>query len=131
LGRKFLKRLGPEKHFISVAHHTLPAEIANAIDNFYGTRTGVCEIPSVENQVGRGLLQIRPDCLKRRLISMDIGQDCDTHQGIVDPGAPSEEKLSLFGVGRQPLLGITEGLPVIREQSPQRLYLWVVVVSCD
>jgi hypothetical protein len=73
LARKFLKRLGPEKHFISVAHDTLPAEIANAIDNLYGTRTAVCEITAVENQVRRGLLQIRQDCLERRSIPMNIG----------------------------------------------------------
>jgi hypothetical protein len=73
LARIFLQRLGPEKHFISVAHHTLPAKIANAIDNFYGTRTGVCEITAVENQVGNGLLQIRQDCFKRCSIPMDVG----------------------------------------------------------
>src|SRR5438105_4875002 len=61
--RKFLKRLGPEKHFIRVAHHTLPAEITDAIDNLYGTRTGVCKITAMEKQVRRSLLQIRHNSL--------------------------------------------------------------------
>ena len=40
LARKLFQRLGPEKHFIRIADHTLPAEIANAIDNLHGARTG-------------------------------------------------------------------------------------------
>ena len=52
MARKLLQRLGPKKHFIRVAHHTLPAEIANAIDNLHGARTGICEITAVENQIG-------------------------------------------------------------------------------
>ncbi len=35
-------------------------------------RTGVGEITAVENQVGRGLLQIRQNCFKRRSIPMDV-----------------------------------------------------------
>jgi hypothetical protein len=53
LAYKLFQRLGPEKHFISVTHRTLPAKIVNAIDNLDGARTGVREIAAVENQVGR------------------------------------------------------------------------------
>jgi len=73
LAGKLLERLGPKKHFICVAQHTFPAEIANAIDNLHGARTGVCEITSVENQVRRSLLQIRQNSFKRRSIPMDVG----------------------------------------------------------
>ena len=55
------------------AQHTLPAEVTNAIDNLHGARTGVCEITAVENQVGRGLLQICQDCFERRSIPMNVG----------------------------------------------------------
>jgi hypothetical protein len=73
LARKLFQRLGPEKHFIGITDHTLPAEIANAIDNLHGARTGVCEITAVQNQVGSGLAQIGQDCFKRRSISMYVG----------------------------------------------------------
>jgi len=73
LARKLLERLGPEKHFICVAHHTFPAEVANAIDNLHGARTSVGEITAVENQIGRSLLQIRQNSFKRRSIPMDVG----------------------------------------------------------
>jgi len=61
------------KAFHPWAHHTVPAEIAYAIDNIHGSCTGVCQVTAVENQVGRGLLQVRQDRFKRRSISMDVG----------------------------------------------------------
>jgi hypothetical protein len=73
LARKLLQRLGPEKHFVRVADHTLPAEIAKAIDNLHGIRTPECEITAVQNQVGSGFAQIRQDCFKRRSIPMYVG----------------------------------------------------------
>jgi len=52
---KLLQRLGHEKHFIRIANHALPAEIANAIHNLHGTCSSVSQIAAVEDQVGRGL----------------------------------------------------------------------------
>jgi hypothetical protein len=77
LARKLFQRLGSKKHFIRVAHDTLPAKIADAINNLNGARTSVSEITSMENQVGRGLSQIREDCFKCRLIPVNVRQDCD------------------------------------------------------
>jgi hypothetical protein len=92
LARKFLQRLGPEKHFIRVTDHALPAEIANAVDNLDGARTGVREITAVENQVGRGLLEIGQDCLECGSVSVDVGEDCDAHHGILTlEGRPTDE----------------------------------------
>jgi hypothetical protein len=34
---KFLERLGPEKHFVGIAKHALPTEIANPIHNLHRT----------------------------------------------------------------------------------------------
>ena len=79
LARKLRQRLGPEKHFIRIADHALPAEIANAIHNLGGTRSAVSQIAAVEDQVGRGLPQIRQDCLKRGSVAVDVGYDCDAH----------------------------------------------------
>ena len=79
LTRKLLQRLGPRKHFIRIANHTLPAEIANAIHNLRGTCSSVSQIAAVEDQVGRGLPQIRQDGLKRGSVAVDVGYDCDAH----------------------------------------------------
>ena len=83
LARKFLQRIGPKQHFIRVARDTLPAEIANAIDNLNGARTGVSEITTVKNQVGRGLSQIGENCFERCSVPVNVGQDCHTHPGIL------------------------------------------------
>ena len=83
LARKLRQRLGPEKHFIRIANHALPAEIANAVHNLHGTRSAVSQIAAVEDQVGRSLPQIRQDCLKGGSVAVDVGYDCDAHQ-IVD-----------------------------------------------
>jgi len=61
------------KSIIRGAHHTVPAEIAMRSTISTGLAPAVCQITAVENQVGRGLLQIRQDCFKRRSISMDVG----------------------------------------------------------
>jgi len=37
IGSQTLQRLGPRMHFIRIAKHALPAEIANAIHNIHGT----------------------------------------------------------------------------------------------
>src|ERR1022692_3821645 len=72
-------RCGAKKHFIRIADHTLPAEIANAIHNLHGTCSGVGQIAAVEDQVGRGLPQIRQDCLERGKVAVDVGDDGDAH----------------------------------------------------
>jgi hypothetical protein len=79
LARKLCQRLGPEKHFIHVAEHTWPAEIANAIHNLRGTRSSLRQIAAVENQVGRSLPQIRQDSLECGSVAVDVGYDCDAH----------------------------------------------------
>jgi uncharacterized protein involved in exopolysaccharide biosynthesis len=65
LTRKLGQRLGPEKHFIGIANHALPAEIANPIHDLRGTRSTVRQIAAVKDQVGRSLPQIRQDGLER------------------------------------------------------------------
>src|SRR3989442_5933601 len=56
--RKLLERLGPEKHFICVAHHTFPAEVANAIDNLHGrSEEHTSELQSRPHLVCRLLLE--------------------------------------------------------------------------
>jgi len=72
--RKLLQGLGA-KSISSVAHHALPAEIANAIHNLHGTCSAVRQIAAVEDQVGRGLPQIRHDRLKRGAVAVDVGYD--------------------------------------------------------
>jgi len=49
LARKFSERLRPKQQFISVAHHARPTEVANAIDNFGGRRSRLCEVAAVED----------------------------------------------------------------------------------
>src|SRR5260370_29928681 len=81
LGRllgKFRQRLGAEKHFVRIANHALPAEVANVIHNLRGTCSSVREIAAMEDQVGSGLTQIRQDCLKRgsvEAVLADLRQD--------------------------------------------------------
>src|SRR6202011_1552292 len=77
--RKLRQRLGPEKHFIRIAHHAVPAEIANLVHNLHGTRSAVSQIAAVEDHVGSGLPQIRQDCLKRGSVAVDVGYDRDAH----------------------------------------------------
>ena len=47
------------------------------------SRMVICEIAAVENQVGRGLMQIRQDGFERSSIPADVRQDCDAHRGIL------------------------------------------------
>lgn len=84
--RKLHQRLGHPKHFIRIANHALPTEIANAIHNFGGTCSTVRQVAAVEDQVGRGLSQIRQDCLKRGSVSVDVRHDCDAHHNSSMPG---------------------------------------------
>src|ERR1017187_8435128 len=42
-------------------------------------RIKVSQIAAVEDQVGRGLPQIRQDCLKRAEVAVDVGYDGDAH----------------------------------------------------
>ena len=77
--REVLQRLGVGKHFIGIARYSLPAEVANAIDNLRRTGSGVSQVAAMEDQVGRSLLQIREDCLKRGSVAVDVGDDRDAH----------------------------------------------------
>ena len=77
--RKLPQGLGAKKHFIGVANHALPAEVANAIHNVLGTCAGVGQIAAVKDQIGRGLPQIRQDRLKRGAVAVDVGYDGDAH----------------------------------------------------
>ena len=70
---------GSKKHFIRIADHALPAEIANAVHNLRGTCAAVSQIAAVKDQVGRGLPQIRQNGLKRGSVAVDVGNDCDAH----------------------------------------------------
>ena len=51
LGRKILERIGLDKHFIGVAHYTLPAQSADPVDDLDGTGSGIGQVSSVEHQV--------------------------------------------------------------------------------
>ena len=86
LFRKLLQRRGPEEHFIRIANHALPAKIANLIHNSQGTGSAVSQIAAVEDQVGRGLPQIRQDCLKRGSVAVDVGYDGDAQRSSTVPG---------------------------------------------
>ena len=79
LAREILQRLGPRQHLIRIADHALPAEIANAIYNLHRTRSAVGQVPSVENQIGRSLPQVRQHRLKRSEVAVDVRYDRDTH----------------------------------------------------
>jgi hypothetical protein len=78
---KLFERLGAEKHFIRIANHAGPAEIAHAIHYLRGTGSAVSQIAAVEYQVGSSLPQIREDCFKGGPIAVNIGYDCDAHKG--------------------------------------------------
>src|SRR5580700_1793086 len=45
--RKLSQRLGHKQHFVSIADHSLPAEIANAIHNLRGTGSTVGQVAAV------------------------------------------------------------------------------------
>ena len=104
LAGKLRQRLGPEKHFIRIANHARPSEIAHPIHNLHRTGTAVRQIAAVQNQVGRGLPQIRQDCLKRGSIAVYVGDDCDAH---ALPPLALVEQVRLFA----------------RDLTPQRLEL--------
>jgi hypothetical protein len=67
-------------HFIRIAKHTLPAEIANTIHDLCWTCPSVSQVAAMEDQVWRGLLQIGQDCLKRGSVAVDVGYNCDAHR---------------------------------------------------
>ena len=46
---KLLERLRPKKQFIGVARDTLPAELADAVDNLHWACTRVGKIAAMEN----------------------------------------------------------------------------------
>jgi hypothetical protein len=52
------------------------------------------QIAAVEDQVGRGLAQIREDCVKRGSIAVDVGHDCDAHHS--SPAANSATISPIF-----------------------------------
>jgi hypothetical protein len=79
LTRKLLQRQGSKEHFIRVAHHAVPSQVAYLIDNLRRVRACICQITAVENQVGRGPFQIPQNRFKRRSIPMNVGQDCNAH----------------------------------------------------
>ncbi len=75
--KKLRQRLRPKEHLIGIAKHPLPAEIANLIDNFHGTRSAMRQIAAVEDQVGRSFAQIRQHCVERSPIPVNIGYNRD------------------------------------------------------
>jgi hypothetical protein len=70
---KLLQRYGSKQHFIRVARHAAPSQVAYAIDNVRRARACIREITAVENQVGRGLFQILQDRFESRSIPMNVG----------------------------------------------------------
>ena len=66
-------------HFIRMAKHTVPTEIAYTIHDICGTCPSVSQVAALEDQVGRSLPQIGQDCLKRGSVAVDVGYDCDAH----------------------------------------------------
>jgi hypothetical protein len=56
---KLFPRLRPEKHFIGIANHALPAEFANAIYYLYRARSAVGQMATVNNHIRGGLPQVR------------------------------------------------------------------------
>src|SRR5579872_1057139 len=80
-----LEGLGQWQHFVHVAHHSLPAKIADAVHNLRWTSATVGQIAAVKNQVGRSLSQVGEDSFEGGQISMDVGYDGDAHRNGVRP----------------------------------------------
>ena len=76
---KLQQRFGRDQHFIRIAGHAWPAEIANTINNFHRACSAVGQIAAVEDQIGRGLPQVREHGLKCREVAVNVRYDCQPH----------------------------------------------------
>jgi len=65
LACKRIERFGHGQRFLAIANDAWPAEIANVVHNLNGTISVVGQIAAVQNQVGRGLPQVRQNSLER------------------------------------------------------------------
>ena len=83
LRRKLRQRFRSKQHFIRIAQHARPAQIADAIHDLHRSRAAVGQIATVENQVGRSLPQIRQDRLERGQVAVDVGYDGDARHDIL------------------------------------------------
>ncbi len=92
---KFLERPGCGKHFVRIANHAWPAEIANLVHNLHVAGTSVRQIAAVKDQVRGGLPQILQNCLKGSPVAVDIGYHCDAH--LPRPLIGSSIREALFG----------------------------------
>src|SRR5204863_5746868 len=57
--------------------------IPDSIYNLYRSGSRVRQIAAVQDQVGRGFLQIRQHRLKSSSIAVDVGYDGNSHAGVI------------------------------------------------
>jgi hypothetical protein len=72
--------IGRNQHFVRIAKDARPSQVPNAIHNLGGAGSGVSQIATVEDQVGREFPQIREDGLKCGSVAVDVGYDRDPHR---------------------------------------------------
>jgi hypothetical protein len=61
------------EHFITVTHHSRPAEITNSVDYFGRGGAAIREIATMDHQIGSYPLDVRQYCVECREVSMDVG----------------------------------------------------------
>lgn len=137
LTRKLVQRLGPSEHFIRIASHALPAEIADAIHNLRGICSPIGQIAAMEDQVGGGLAQICQYGFKRGSIAVDVGHDSNAQLSSPLLPATSDQSLTISEVtGSQRsqidlIRGLKGPLPCLPDAACDTVYIrrWIAVCS--